>query len=214
MVLVTWHGHACVELKASTGFTVVFDPHDGVSLGIKPPSVKADLVLVSHDHFDHNATHIVAKPGAKVLKMNYGEVVVGDVRVRGFKSYHDKSRGAERGLNTIYMVEIEGFKVVHLGDLGDRPDDDTMREVGGAHLLITPVGGRYTIGPGEAWSLVEELKPVNVMPIHYRIPGLKLPIQPVDDFLKLVKGYNVVRLDKSSFNLGEYRNSVIVPKYV
>jgi len=213
LVKVTWHGHACVELRTAAGFTILFDPHDGASLGIKPPSVKADLILVSHDHFDHNAVHIVSKEGSKVLKMSYGETVVGGVRVRGFKSYHDKSRGAERGLNTIYLVEVEGFRVAHLGDLGDRPEESTMRELAGVDLLITPVGGRYTIGPEEAWRLVEELRPVNVMPIHYRIQGLRLPIQPVDDFLKLVKGYSIVRLESSSFNLGDYRGSVIVPKY-
>lgn len=213
LVLVAWHGHACVELRTSSGMVLVFDPHDGVSLGIKSPSVKADVILVSHDHFDHNATHIVAKEGARVFKMHYGDVTVGDVRIRGFKSYHDKSRGAERGLNTIYMVEVEGFRIAHLGDLGDKPDDSIVREITGVHLLITPVGGRYTIGPSEAWQLVEILKPLNVMPIHYRIPGLRLPIQPVDDFLKLVKGYNIVRLDTNTFRLGEYKNTVIVPRY-
>ncbi len=212
MVLITWHGHACVEVRTGS-LTIVFDPHDGVSLGIKSPSVKADLVLVSHDHFDHNAVNVVSKVGARVLKMFYGETVVEGVKVKGFKSYHDKSRGAERGLNTIYVVEVEGYRIAHLGDLGDKPDDATMKELGNLHLLITPVGGRYTIGPEEAWSLVENLKPLNVMPIHYRIPGLRLPIQPLDDFLKLVKGYKIARLTESSFKLEDYSGYVVVPRY-
>ena len=212
MVLIAWHGHACVEVKTEA-LTIVIDPHDGLSLGIKSPNVKADVVLVSHEHFDHNAVQMVSKEGAKVLRMFYGEVDVGGVRVRGFRSYHDKSRGAERGLNTIYLLEVEGYRIAHLGDLGDKPEDATMRELEGLHLLITPVGGRYTIGPQEAWSLAENLKPLNIMPIHYKTPGLRLPIQPVDDFLKLVKGYNIVRLAESSFKLEDYRNTVIIPKH-
>ncbi len=212
MVLVVWHGHACVEVR-SGGLTIVFDPHDGISLGIKSPSVKADLILVSHDHFDHNATHVVLREGARVFKMFYGETVIGGVKVKGFKSYHDRSRGAERGLNTVYVLEAEGYRIAHLGDLGDKPEDMVMRELRELHLLITPVGGRYTMGPQEAWSLIENLKPLNVMPIHYKIPGLRLPIQPVDDFLKLVKGYNIAKLNESSFKLEDYRNTVIVPRY-
>ena len=212
MVLIRWHGHACVEVRGGD-LTIAIDPHDGVSLGIKSPSVRADLILVSHDHFDHNAVHVVSKEGSRVLKMFYGETVVGGVRVRGFKTYHDKSRGAERGLNTVYLLEVEGYRIAHLGDLGDRPEESVLKELQGLHLLVTPVGGRYTIGPQEAWSLVETLKPINIMPIHYRIPGLKLPIQPVDDFLKLVKGYTITRLNESSFKLEDYKNTVIIPKH-
>ncbi|MET1128851.1 MAG: MBL fold metallo-hydrolase [Thermoproteota archaeon] len=212
MVLVKWHGHACVELRSSSGFTVVFDPHDGVSLGIRRPSAAADLVLISHDHFDHNAAHVVAKEGAAVLKMFFGERSVGEVKVKGIRSYHDKSRGAQRGLNAIYVVEVDGKRVAHLGDLGDIPGEDVLEELRGLDLLVTPVGGRYTIGPEEAWRIVEAVEPLNVMPIHYRIEGLRLPIEPVDRFLEMVSGYTVERLSESSFELERFSKAVVVPR--
>jgi L-ascorbate metabolism protein UlaG (beta-lactamase superfamily) len=212
MVLVVWHGHACVELRRSDGYTIVFDPHDGISLGLKRPNVKADLILVTHEHFDHNAVDVVSKPSSKVLRMEVGSRVIGDIKIWGFKSYHDKVKGAERGLNTIYVVEVEGQKIAHLGDLGDRPEPDVMNSLRRLNLLIIPVGGTFTIDAKEAWELIEELKPRNVLPIHYKVPGIRLPLAPVDDFLRLVKDYNVVRLDGNSFELDKYENSVIVPR--
>ncbi len=214
MVLVRWYGHACVEIQDSSGFKVVFDPHDGASLGIKKPTVKADLILISHDHFDHNAAHTVAKDDSQILKMFRGEKTIKNIAVKGLLSYHDKSRGSQRGLNIIYVVNIEGRRIAHLGDLGDKPGEEVLRELHGLDLLITPVGGRYTLEPEEAWELVETLKPLNILPIHYYIEGLQLPIKPVDEFVKLVRGYNIVKLDKNSFGLEDYTRTVIIPKLV
>lgn len=212
MVLVVWHGHACVEVRRGDGYTIVFDPHDGASLGLRKPAVKADLVLVSHEHFDHNAVDVVAKPGARAIRMKPGEEEVDGIRILGLESYHDKSRGSERGPNVIYVVEVEGKRIAHLGDLGDKPGPEAMEQLKGLDLLITPVGGTFTITAREAWELVEELKPLNVLPIHYRIPGLRLPIAPVDEFLVLVRGYKIERLEGNSFNLEEYSGAVLVPR--
>ncbi|MEM1873069.1 MAG: MBL fold metallo-hydrolase [Acidilobaceae archaeon] len=212
MVLVVWHGHACVELRLSSGASIVFDPHDGASLGIPKPKASADIVLVSHDHFDHNAVSVVAKPGARVIKMGLGENILDSLRVVGLPSYHDKVKGAQRGSNTIYLVEAEGVRVAHLGDLGEEPEPSVLARITGVDLLITPVGGTFTIGPSEAWAIVEKTEPLNVLPIHYAVRGLRLPLRPVDDFLKLVRGYDVKKLDVSSFNLRDYRRSVVVPR--
>lgn len=211
-MLVRWHGHACVEIQDSKGFRIVFDPHDGVSLGIKKPTVKADLILISHDHFDHNAAHVVAKEDSQTLKMFHGEKTIKDVTVKGLLSYHDKTRGSQRGLNTIYVINVESKKIAHLGDLGDLPGEDILGELRGLDLLITPVGGRYTLEPEESWKLVELVNPLNILPIHYRVKGLQLPIKPVEEFTKLVKGYNIVQLDENSFRLENYTKSVIVPR--
>ncbi|MEM0340156.1 MAG: MBL fold metallo-hydrolase [Acidilobaceae archaeon] len=213
MVNVIWHGHACVEVRLSSGLSIVFDPHDGASLGIPKPKALADIVLISHDHFDHNATSAVAKPQAKVFKMSLGEIVLDSIKIEGLPSYHDKSKGAQRGTNVIYVLEAEQLKLVHLGDLGDEPEPPVLTKISEANLLIVPVGGTFTIGPSEAWQLVEKTRPINVMPIHYATKGLRLPLRPVDDFLKQVKkGYEVKRLEVNSFNLKDYKNTVIVPK--
>lgn len=208
-MIVSWFGHACVGLTIN-GYTVVIDPHDGVSLGIKKPQVKADIVLVTHDHFDHNAVNVVSKEKTRVFKMFYGEAVVDNIKITGLRTYHDKFKGKRRGENAVYIIEAKGFRIAHLGDLGEIPGNEVLRALSGVSLLIIPVGGTFTVEPSEAWQIVELTKPLNVLPIHYWISGLNLPLKPVDEFLKYVKGYEVVRLSSNSFNLAEFSNKVIV----
>ncbi len=212
MVRITWYGHACVGVVRDDGYTVVFDPHDGDSIGLKKPSVEADLVLVTHEHFDHNAVEVVSKPDTRVLRMFHGEVEVDDIIVKGLKTFHDKYEGRRRGLNTVYIVRISGYRIAHLGDLGHIPSDEILKELEGVDLLIIPVGGTYTIYPDEAWSIVEKVKPLNIMPIHYWVKGLTLPLQPIEDFIVYVKKYHIIRLDTNTFNLEDYENSTIIPK--
>ncbi len=212
MPMVRWHGHACVEIRRLNGYTVVFDPHDGLSIGLPRPDVKADLVLITHDHFDHNAAEIVSKPTTRVFKQFYGEARIDDIVVHGYKTYHDKFQGKRRGENTIYIVELDGYRIAHLGDLGHIPDKDVLEKLAEVDLLIIPVGGVYTIYPDEAWKIIEETKPKNVLPVHYWVEGLRLPLHPLKDFIAFVKKYSVKRLDKSSFDLQDYENSIIVPK--
>jgi L-ascorbate metabolism protein UlaG (beta-lactamase superfamily) len=210
---VAWHGHACVSLESSNGYTIVFDPHDGGSIGLERPGVKADLVLVTHDHFDHNAVDVVKKNRTCVFKEFVGEAVVDNVRIEGFESFHDKAGGKRRGKNTIYLVEVEKRRVVHLGDLGDKPSSDVVSKLRGVDLLIIPVGGFYTIEPYEAWDIARSLNPLNILPIHYWVKGLNLPIKPVDEFLKLVEGFNIVKLDSNFFTLENYEKTVLIPRY-
>jgi len=115
-------------------------------------------------------------------------------------------------LNTIYVIEVEGFRIAHLGDLGHIPKDDLLDALKKLDLLIIPVGGTYTIYPEEAWSIITKIEPDNVLPIHYWVRGLNLPLSSIDDFLVHVKNYNVVRLDSDSFRLEDYHRSIIVPK--
>ena len=208
-MIITWHGHACISLTIN-GYTVVVDPHDGASIGIKRPEVKADLVLVTHDHFDHNAVKVVAKERTRVFKMFYGESLVDNIKITGLKTYHDKFKGRRRGENAIYIIEAEGYRIAHLGDLGEIPSDDVLSKIKGVHLLAVPVGGTFTIEPEEAWLIVEKTQPLNVLPMHYWIPGSTLPLKPVEEFLKHVKNYDVVKLNKNSFNIADYANKVIV----
>jgi len=196
-MLIIWHGHACFEVKLKDGYTIAFDPHDGISIGLKAPEFKADLILVSHGHFDHNAIHIVRKPESIILDSFVGEKTIGNVRVKGILTYHDTRRGMLRGRNTVYLVEAENLRVAHLGDLGHTLDSGIASQLKPLDVLFIPVGGTFTIGPAEAWSIVESLEPKVTIPMHYRVPGLNLPLVTVDEFLRYVK-YPTRRVDSNS----------------
>lgn len=212
MVIVKWFGHACIGIIGEKNYVIVIDPHDGNSIGLEKPDIKANLVLVTHEHFDHNAVEAVSERGTRVLREFEGEVVIEDIKITGLKTYHDKYSGRRRGINIIYVIEVNGYKIAHLGDLGHIPGEEVLEKLKNLDLLAIPVGGTYTIYPDEAWNIVEQVKPRNVLPIHYWVEGVSLPLHPLDDFLMYVKKYRVIRLDTNEFELTDYDNTVIIPK--
>ncbi len=188
---VRWHGHSCFEI--GDGITIVTDPHDGKSIGIKPPVVKADIVLLSHDHFDHNCVRVVKRLNTKVVR-SVGLTKKNDVKIKGFSSYHDDVGGAKRGENIIFRFTVGGMNFCHLGDLGHTLDDATVSELGSIDVLFIPVGNVFTIGPREAWELLKKIKPRVAIPMHYRVGGLSLSIKPVDPFLENAGVESIVRI--------------------
>jgi L-ascorbate metabolism protein UlaG (beta-lactamase superfamily) len=172
---------------------VVTDPHDGKSLGIPPPRAKADLVLVSHDHFDHNCARLVQKPDAKVLSSPVMTVERG-VRVEGITAAHDTSGGTKRGQVTMFRFELDGFSFCHLGDLGHALDESQADKISEVDFLFVPVGDVFTIGPQTAKAVIESVRPRVAVPMHYRVPGLGIAIQPVQNFLQLCDQKSVVKL--------------------
>ncbi len=188
---IRWHGHACFEIAGSS--VVVTDPHDGKSIGIRPPRATADVVLVSHDHFDHNCSRVVRGPDSTVIDKPVMTVEKG-VRVEGVEAAHDDQGGAKRGDVTLFKFELDGVTFCHLGDLGHVPDDLQADRLTGIDVLFLPVGDVFTIGPEAALKVMELLKPRIAVPMHYRTPGLSLSIRPIGDFLKLVSGDRVVKV--------------------
>ncbi|MEM1526180.1 MAG: MBL fold metallo-hydrolase [Ignisphaera sp.] len=199
MPVIRWHGHACFEIVSSKGKVVVIDPHDGRSLGLKPPQVSADVVLITHEHFDHNAYANVAKPNAKILSMSTGEAIIDDIKIVGVETYHDRERGKRRGKNVVYKVIVDEVSIVHLGDLGHAIDQNVGSKLKPIDVLLTPVGGVFTIDAREAWNTIEVLSPTIVIPMHYWVQGLELPLKPVGDFLNLAPStWNKVVLDTNT----------------
>ncbi len=177
---IRWHGHACFEIENE--LLVVTDPHDGKSIGIKPPQVTGDVILVSHDHFDHNASRLVMGSNSELVE-EPGKHRFGDLEIEGFPTYHDEQDGDIRGENIIYKFTTNGVTFCHLGDLGHIPDKEILDELTGIDFLFIPVGGTFTIGNKKAAELVEMIKPKVAIPMHFKTAGLSLNLQRVTQFL-------------------------------
>jgi L-ascorbate metabolism protein UlaG (beta-lactamase superfamily) len=189
-MIVTWHGHSCFAVKDDV--VIVMDPHDGKSIGIKQPVVKADIVLVSHDHFDHNCTRIV-KGDFPVIR-EPGDRTEKGVRISGIQAFHDTEQGGKRGRDVIFKFEIGGVGFCHCGDLGHLPTKEQLERIGKVDVLFIPVGGVFTINAAEAHRMIKAIAPKVAVPMHYRLGGLSLSVQTIDEFERLAPAEKVIRV--------------------
>ena len=182
--------HSCFEVEGSA--TVVIDPHDGRSIGVKPPSLKADLVLITHDHFDHNAIRVVK--GDYVMLKDVAPRRVKSVSVRGTTAFHDDVQGEKRGRMNIFQFTMDDIRFCHLGDLGHLLTDRQVQEIGQVDVLFVPVGGVFTIDGAQAQELVRRMSPRVAIPMHFRVGGLSLSIHNADEFLSGLPEDRVMRV--------------------
>ncbi|MBL7155343.1 MAG: MBL fold metallo-hydrolase [Candidatus Portnoybacteria bacterium] len=180
---ISWYGLSCFKITNQGGhLTIITDPFNK-SFGLKPPRGSADIVTVSHEHDDHN--NVKAISGSPFIINNPGEYEIKGIRIIGCSSFHDKKQGQERGLNTIYLIKIDKIRICHLGDLGqERLTDEQLETIGQVDILIIPIGGLYTIEASEAVKVAKQIEPSLIIPMHYKLPGLKLKFAGVGDFLK------------------------------
>lgn len=184
-----WFGHACFLLTSPSGTTVLMDPF-GESVGYAVPRLKVDAVTISHDHFDHNNT-AAAQPGAKIIRglteTGWATLheTVAEVKLFTVPTYHDAEQGAKRGRNAIFVFQVGGLTVAHLGDLGHVLSAEQQRAVGPVDVLLLPVGGFYTIDAAQATQVMNQLKPKIVIPMHFKTDRTaNLPIAGVEEFLQ------------------------------
>lgn len=166
---ITYLGHSSFKLKGKQG-VVVTDPF-GSYVGFPMPSVSADIVTVSHQHEDHNAIAKVSGTSRREKPMvisQAGEYEVEGISLFGHKSFHDNKNGAERGPNIVFTIIVDGITIVHLGDLGHTLSDSFIEDLGTVDVLLCPVGGSLTVGPKEATSIIQEIEPSFVIPMHYK----------------------------------------------
>lgn len=182
-MIITHVGHAEFLLELENGTKIVTDPYDK-SCGYPDRHIQADSVLVSHGHHDHNAVETVA--GVSVVVDREGiHTLAPDVRVTALTSYHDDTQGSQRGKTLLFLIEAEGLRIVHMGDLGCMPDEETLRKLAHPDVLMIPVGGFFTIDGPTAVKVAEKLQPGTLIPMHYRTAYNEgWPIEPVDGFLK------------------------------
>ncbi|QQG47295.1 MAG: MBL fold metallo-hydrolase [Candidatus Woesebacteria bacterium] len=194
-------GHSCFKLKGKEK-SVICDPFDPRMLNIRLPKQECDIVTISHEHQDHNFLDNVAC--LRVVR-DPGEYEIGGVSIVGFSSFHDNEKGEKRGKNTIYLIEIDGVRVLHLGDLGHILTDSLVSEIGVVDVLMVPVGGEFTIGPKEASEVVTKIGAKRVIPMHYKALGISdmfSKLSDLSDFFKLT-GLKVENLAKLSIKANE-----------
>lgn len=182
-----WLGQACFKLKGKNT-TVLIDPYNPDFTGLKlPKDLSADVVLTTHNHQDHNYTEAVRgiTHSSPFVFNQSGEYEVSGVIITGISSFHDSSAGSERGSNIIFHIVLDGLNIVHLGDLGqDKLTEEQISQIPQTDILLIPVGSIYTIDAKVASDIVSQLEPKIIIPMHYKIEGLKFELDNVDKFLK------------------------------
>jgi L-ascorbate metabolism protein UlaG (beta-lactamase superfamily) len=195
-----WLGHACFLITSETGLKIITDPYpQGSGLSYLPVNEAADIVVVSHDHFDHN--NVASLPGKP-------EVVTGATTIKGIQfkviaTHHDDSQGKERGSNTIFCFSVDGIKLCHLGDLGHRLSKAQIAEIGPVDILLVPIGGVFTVDAKMAGTVSDDLKPKVVIPMHCKTPKCDWPLNSIDDFASGKKNVKKLNSSEVEFKVGK-----------
>jgi L-ascorbate metabolism protein UlaG (beta-lactamase superfamily) len=176
---ITYLGHSCFRIRGSQAIIITdpFPPGLGYTLGKQT----ADIVTISHGDASHSYAQGVT--GAHTIK-GPGEYEIAGVLVIGVTTYHDAVKGQTKGKNTVYLFEIDGVNICHLGDIGHIPTDEQLEQIGSIDILMVPVGGISTINANMAAQIVRKVEPKLVIPMHYKTDRTKRDLEPVESFLK------------------------------
>jgi L-ascorbate metabolism protein UlaG (beta-lactamase superfamily) len=215
---IEWYGQSTFRL-ADGERTVVIDPFDVAAFAGRVrwdypalEDVTADVLLVTHEHGDHNAVHVVGGDPALVRSLaGTHESPIGNVI--GVASEHDEAAGTERGHNVMYVFDFGGLRVAHLGDLGQRElRPEQAAALGTVDLLFVPIGGGPTIGAEQATDVAATLSAKVVVPMHYKTERIDF-LEPVDAFADAAR--RVARLDSATFAVQDVASDegpvVVVP---
>lgn len=180
LVDITWLGYSCFRIKSGQIVIITdpFPPELGYNLGKQ----SAQIVTVSHQHPAH--AYIQGIQGSPHIVQGPGEYEIGGVLILGIQTCHDAEGGARLGRNAIYLIEIDGLSICHLGDLGHGLTSSQVGEIGSVDILFVPVGGNCTINAAAASQIIRQLDPRVVVPMHYATPELTRELEPVDVFFK------------------------------
>ena len=205
---IQWYGQSAFALS-STEASVFIDPFGDMAAARDRgmqwdypaiEDVSADLLLVTHEHFDHNAVDVIGGDPA-ILRSTAGKLESPIGEVVAVASEHDQAAGTERGPNTIFVFSFDGLRVAHFGDFGQAAlRDEQAAAIGNVDLIFLPVGAGPTIDPGQAHEIVGRLSPKWVVPMHYRTPKIGF-LEPADAFIEQFD--EVHRCAEPSFETGD-----------
>jgi L-ascorbate metabolism protein UlaG (beta-lactamase superfamily) len=211
-VAIRWWGQGMVSIETHWNLTIVIDPYND-KIGYEVPDLTADLVLVTHEHADHNNVEAVKGEPIVVRGLDAKGAVVGvwnvlgrwpneralvwssartkqlkpphSIQVVSIPAWHDDSQGSERGPVAMFKIVADGVSILHCGDLGQSQlAEKQFQHIGEVDVMLLPVGGGYTIDGKQAWDMVAQVKPRYVVPIHYKTDKHKIPLEPVDKFVE------------------------------
>ena len=194
----TWYGHSCFLLTSESGFSILTDPCDQ-DTGYELHDLVCDAVTISHEHRDHNCLAIVA--GTPTIFRTAGDHLAGGIPVTGFTSYHDDASGEHRGENIVFLYQIDGLKVLHLGDLGHMLSDEVIETIGDVDILLAPIGGVSTINAKTATELSDRLQAKVLIPMHYKTPALHFNIEGLEPLLAANANRRVHHLNANTAQL-------------
>lgn len=179
-------GHSCFLITTADGKKIITDPYTPGAfqgtLDYGPITIMPDIVTVSHAHADHG--NVKGLTGHFKVVNQPGDHAFEGIVIKGVQAFHDAEGGSLRGMNVIFVIEADGMRICHLGDLGAVLTPEQIREIGRVDVLLIPVGGYFTIGLDKVDEVIEQLQPKIVIPMHYRTDKIGFSIGPVDDFLK------------------------------
>lgn len=182
-MILKWCGQACFLLTSEKGTRILTDPFNK-HLGYPVPRYEVEAITVSHNHYDHNYVRAVPNYLDIPILRDQGEYQIQDIHIKGLSSFHDNQGGAARGSNIIFIFQLDGLKIAHLGDLGHTFSPAQLSQLGSPDILLIPLGGTYTIGAKEATAIIEQVDSKLVLPMHYKTSTLRYPLDPLDPFLQ------------------------------
>ena len=192
---IKWYGHAAFKITTESGTRVIIDPYQsgfsGDALSYGKITDEAEVVITSHAHGDHN--YVKDIQGRYEHIRDAGKYEIADVRIETIPTFHDESKGKERGKNLISVIAADRLTLAHLGDLGHGLDQDILKKIGPVDILLLPVGGFYTIDAGTAGKIMSDIHPKITIPMHYKTQKCGFPITGVDAFTGGRKGVRILR---------------------
>ena len=195
---IKWWGYASFLITDNRGVKIITDPY-GDELPYKRISDEADIVTISHEHYDHNKAEVVG--GNPEIIRKTGRFMVKEIKITGIPTKHDKNDGRDRGDNIIFLFETGGKRIAHLGDLGHIPDAEVLEQLADLDILILPVGGTYTINAEEAYEICQKIRPALIVPMHYKTDILDFPITRLEDFTRFFAEELIYRVDAAEVDL-------------
>lgn len=178
-------GHASFLITTSAGTRIVTDPFDPAAypdtLSYRRFDGSADIITISHEHRDHSEVEVVK--GSPIIIRGDGKFMAEEVEFMGVGTFHDDDKGAKRGRNTVFVVNADGLRIAHMGDLGHVLTSDQAAEIGAVDVALIPIGGYYTIDAEQAWKVADQVSAQIVVPMHYSNEKCSFPITGVEAFI-------------------------------